>query len=75
MGHAVNKEGISPDPEKLQAVKKFPTPDLTAPKSNKVKHIQSCLGLIEFDKDLHLLHLVTVTVKKQHQVTKLTQKS
>lgn len=41
LGHIVNAKGISPDPEKIQAVANFPTPQ-------NIKQLQSFIGLCSY---------------------------
>lgn len=48
LGHVVDKEGISPDPDKIRAVSEFPTPDLGKPRATNVKLVQSFVGLCSY---------------------------
>ncbi|KZS03442.1 Uncharacterized protein APZ42_033822, partial [Daphnia magna] len=48
LGHVVTKEGIDSDPEKLKAVENFPSPAVGHSTANKVKRVQSFLGLCSY---------------------------
>ena len=48
LGHKINADGISPDPEKVKAVQNFPKPPATESRAGKVKFIKSFLGLCSF---------------------------
>jgi hypothetical protein len=48
LGHRINADGISPDPEKIDAVARFPPPSPTAKRAEKVKLIKSYLGLCSY---------------------------
>ncbi len=47
-GHLISKEGVAPDPEKLEAVQSFPSPNEGHSTANKVKRVQSFLGLCSY---------------------------
>ncbi|KZR95549.1 Uncharacterized protein APZ42_010682, partial [Daphnia magna] len=48
LGHVVTQEGVGPDPEKLKAVEKFPCPSDGQSIANKIKRVQSFLGLCSY---------------------------
>ncbi|KAI9552626.1 pol polyprotein [Daphnia sinensis] len=48
LGHLISKEGVAPDPEKLEAVQSFPSPNEGHSTANKVKRVQSFLGLCSY---------------------------
>ena len=48
LGHRINADGISPDPEKIDAVARSPPPSPTAKRAEKVKLIKSYLGLCSY---------------------------
>ncbi|KZS16534.1 Uncharacterized protein APZ42_017715 [Daphnia magna] len=48
LGHLISKEGVSPDPEKLEAVRNFSHPMKAIQRQNKVKRVQSFLGLCSY---------------------------
>ncbi|KZR95570.1 Uncharacterized protein APZ42_010650, partial [Daphnia magna] len=48
LGHVVTKEGVGPDPEKLEVVENFPSPAVGHSTANKVKRVQSFLGLCSY---------------------------
>ncbi|KZS04856.1 Uncharacterized protein APZ42_032111 [Daphnia magna] len=47
-GHLISKEGVAPYPEKLEAVQSFPSPNEGHSTANKVKRVQSFLGLCSY---------------------------
>ena len=47
-GHVVDADGIRPDPEKLAAVREFPTCNVRKTVALKVKKVQSYLGLYSY---------------------------
>ncbi len=48
LGHRIQADGISPDPEKVKAVLNFPQPPASASRAEKVKHIKSFIGMCAF---------------------------
>ena len=48
LGHVVSKDGIGPDPDKLEAVNDFPSPAVGRNHGDQVKRIQSFLGLCSY---------------------------
>ena len=48
LGHVVTKEGVGPDPEKLESVKDFPSPAEGHSRADRVKRVQSFLGLCSY---------------------------
>ncbi|KZS20370.1 Uncharacterized protein APZ42_012952 [Daphnia magna] len=48
LGHLISKEVVAPDPEKLEAVQSFPSPNEGHSTANKVKQVQSFLGLCSY---------------------------
>ncbi|KZS10306.1 Uncharacterized protein APZ42_025260 [Daphnia magna] len=48
LGHIITKDGIGPDPEKLLAVKNFPSCEEGKTTAEKVKRVQSFLGLCSY---------------------------
>ncbi|KZR95541.1 Uncharacterized protein APZ42_010695, partial [Daphnia magna] len=48
LGHLISNEGVAPDPEKLEAVQSFPSPNEGHSTANKVKRVQSFLGLCSY---------------------------
>ncbi len=48
LGHHINAYGITPDPEKIDAVARFPPPSPTAKRAEKIKLIKSYLGLCSY---------------------------
>ena len=48
LGHIVDRRGISPDPAKLEAVRDFPSCNEGRTLPNKVKRVQSFLGLCSY---------------------------
>ncbi|KZS20508.1 Uncharacterized protein APZ42_012788, partial [Daphnia magna] len=48
LSHVITKEGVGPDPEKLEAVENFPSPAVGHSTANKVKREQSFLGLCSY---------------------------
>jgi len=48
LGHRVNAEGISPDPEKVRAICEFPLPPAGATRVEKIKWIKSYLGICSY---------------------------
>ncbi|XP_049824794.1 uncharacterized protein LOC126265925 [Aethina tumida] len=61
LGYIVSREGILPDPAKLQAIREFPRP-------NNVKGIQSFLGLCNFYRKF--IHNFATTARPLHELTK-----
>ena len=49
LGHLISRDGIQMDPQKVEAVQKFPTP-------KSVKDLQSFLGLVNFYKKFSMQH-------------------
>ena len=48
LGHVVSREGIAPDPEKLRAVAEFPSCNEGKTQADKIKRVQSYLGLCSY---------------------------
>ncbi len=48
LGHIVSQYGIGPNPEKLTAVSDFPSPNLARTLNEKVKQVQSFIGLCSY---------------------------
>ena len=48
LGHIVSEEGIGPDPDKLASVANFPSPTLGHNLKDKVKRVQSFIGLCSY---------------------------
>jgi hypothetical protein len=48
LGHRIQADGISPDPEKVKAVLEFPSPPETASRAEKVTLIKSFIGMCAF---------------------------
>jgi len=65
LGHIVNETGIMPDNDKIESVKKFPTP-------RKVKDIQSFLGLANFYRKF--IKDFSKIARPLHDLTKKDQK-
>ena len=49
LGHEVSREGIAPDPEKLRAVAEFPSCNEGKTQADKIKRVQSFLGLCSYN--------------------------
>lgn len=71
LGHIVSRKGISPDPEKLLAVANFPSCVEGKSDADKVKRVQSFLGLCSYyrrhipDFSNMALPLISLTKKNQ----------
>ncbi|KZS03675.1 Uncharacterized protein APZ42_033546, partial [Daphnia magna] len=48
LGHIVSKQGIAPDPDKIAAVRDFPECNQGKTTSNRIKQVQSFLGLCSY---------------------------
>jgi hypothetical protein len=61
LGHVVSRKGISPDPEKLLAVANFPSCVEGKTNADKVKRVQSFLGLCSYYRR-HITGLSTMAL-------------
>ncbi|KZR97897.1 Uncharacterized protein APZ42_006975, partial [Daphnia magna] len=48
LGHIVDKNGVSPDPKQVQAVRDFPHPPVDGARASKVKNIRAFLGMCSY---------------------------
>lgn len=64
LGHVVNENGISTDPEKIEAVQNWPVP-------NSIKDIRSFLGLCSYYRKF--VHKFADIAKPLHKLTESNQ--
>jgi len=69
LGHIVNVYGIGPDPEKLEAISQFPSPNEGKNQADKVKRTQSFLGICSY----YRRHIFQFSIMAQ-PLTALTKK-
>ena len=69
LGHVVTKEGVGPDPEKLESVKDFLSRAAGHSRADKVKRVQSFLGLCS-----HYRHQIQNFAAIARPLTSLTKK-
>ncbi len=48
LGHIIDRHGVSPDPEKVEAVKNFPRPARQESNAKKLKALRAFLGLLSY---------------------------
>lgn len=65
----MNKEGISPNPDKVRAVTESPSPDLSKSGAVNVKLVQSSVGLCSYYRR-HVLNFANIA----RPLTELTKK-
>ncbi|KZS07350.1 Uncharacterized protein APZ42_028892 [Daphnia magna] len=59
IGRVFTKEGVGTDPEKLDAMKNFPSPAVGHSKANKIQRVQSYLGLCSYYRR-HIQNFATI---------------
>ena len=48
LGHIIDRHRVSPDPEKVEAVKNFPQPARQGSNAKKLKALRAFLGLLSY---------------------------
>ena len=71
LGHVIDANGISPDPDNVAAVMNFPCPSENKKDTVKLKHVQSFVGICSyyrrFIRDFAIIACPLTSLKKKDQ--------
>ncbi len=71
LGHIIDKQGISPDPEKVKAAWEFPRPPMEGRNSKKLKALRAFLGYLSYYR--RFINGFAVLAKPLHNLVKATR--